>query len=68
MVRDFDVMEDLYKNEMYECKVINDFLAELPEQSYQTIEMQDLERQFRKYQQKFEDKYEVLEKFVDQVK
>lgn len=68
VIREFNDNEDIYKDEMRECKIINDFMAELPEQSYQTIELQDLERQFRKYQQKFEDKFETLEKFVNQVK
>jgi hypothetical protein len=57
-------MDQHYK----ECKIINDFLAELPEGSHSILETADLERLQKNNQIKFQTKLHVLNEFVSQAK
>jgi hypothetical protein len=68
IIADFNEFDDEFKHLYKECKVINDFLCELPEGSHQILEMADLERLHNNLQKKFQSRFDVIQTFVDNVK
>lgn len=67
-IDEYNSFSDNKVNHARDCKVINDFLGELPEASHSVIELNDLDRLAKNEAAKFHNRLQVLNEFTQCVK